>query len=64
MFTMTEEEYCDRSESNEGICLACKEEAYGVEPDACNYKCESCGATEVFGIEELLAMGRIEICEE
>ena len=37
-----------------GFCLACGAEAYGVEPDARRYKCENCGATEVYGAEELL----------
>lgn len=37
-----------------GICIVCGEEAYGVEPDARNYKCESCGAREVYGAEEIL----------
>ena len=39
-----------------GICLACGEEAYGVEPDARKYECESCGAYRVYGAEELLLM--------
>jgi DNA-directed RNA polymerase subunit RPC12/RpoP len=38
----------------EGICIACGEDAYGVEPDARNYECEYCGARKVFGAEELL----------
>jgi hypothetical protein len=32
----------------------CGAEAYGVESEAKNYKCESCGAREVFGAEELV----------
>lgn len=40
-----------------GFCLACGEEADGVEPDARNYTCESCGKPEVFGAEEILIMG-------
>jgi hypothetical protein len=39
---------------NPGFCLICGEEADGCEPDACNYECESCGAEQVFGAEELL----------
>lgn len=39
---------------NPGFCLACGNEADGVEPDARNYTCESCGARQVFGAEELL----------
>ena len=37
-----------------GFCLECGVDAHGVEPDARWYKCESCGAFQVFGAEELL----------
>jgi hypothetical protein len=37
-----------------GFCLACGADAEGVEPDARNYECESCGAKKVFGAEECL----------
>lgn len=40
-----------------GFCLACGEEAYGVEPDAREYECESCGERKVYGAAELLIMG-------
>ena len=40
-----------------GFCLACGDEASGVEPDAREYECESCGARKVYGAEELLMMG-------
>jgi predicted RNA-binding Zn-ribbon protein involved in translation (DUF1610 family) len=39
-----------------GFCLACGEEASGVEPDARAYKCESCGELQVYGAEECLLM--------
>lgn len=39
-----------------GFCLECGAEAYGVEPDARGYECESCGAKKVYGAEELLIM--------
>ena len=39
-----------------GFCLACGAETSGVEPDARNYGCETCGEHEVFGAEELLLM--------
>lgn len=39
-----------------GFCLACGEEASGVEPDARGYECESCGAHRVYGAEECLLM--------
>lgn len=39
-----------------GICRACGEDAYQVEPDARRYECECCGEREVYGAEELLVM--------
>ena len=39
-----------------GFCIACGEEAYGVEPDARRYTCESCEELGVYGAEELLLM--------
>ena len=41
---------------NPGFCLICGNESEGVEPDARNYECESCGAEQVFGAEELMLM--------
>lgn len=56
----TEDEYRSRTfEDNPGFCLACGQEADGVEPDARRYECESCGARKVFGLEELLMMGLV-----
>jgi predicted RNA-binding Zn-ribbon protein involved in translation (DUF1610 family) len=39
-----------------GFCLACGDEAYGVEPDARRYECESCGEQKVYGAQEILLM--------
>lgn len=48
-----------------GACNACGEMVYdGVEPDARNYECDSCGAMEVFGLQELLFMDRINLIDE
>jgi hypothetical protein len=41
---------------NPGFCLSCGFEQDGCEPDARKYECESCGAHEVYGAEELLMM--------
>lgn len=41
---------------NPGFCLACGEDADGCEPDARGYECESCGALQVYGAEEVLLM--------
>jgi len=45
-----------QSGSNEGICMECGEEHFGVEPDARKYLCESCGKKAVYGAEEALLM--------
>ena len=45
-----------QADDNLGFCTACGAEAFNVEPDARNYKCESCGERQVFGAEELLMM--------
>lgn len=42
-----------------GFCLACGEEASGVEPDARDYRCETCDATRVYGAEEILLSGTL-----
>ena len=39
---------------NPGFCILCGNEQDGCEPDARNYECESCGAKQVFGCEEIL----------
>lgn len=52
-------EACERRMTtldNPGFCVACGFEQDGCEPDARNYKCESCGEHKVFGAEELLLM--------
>jgi hypothetical protein len=64
MITITTDDYMDMCSDHGGYCLACGMDAYGIEPDARNYKCEECGKTEVFGIEELLLMGEINFEED
>ena len=39
---------------NPGFCVKCGADAEGVEPDAREYECESCGEPGVYGAEELL----------
>jgi hypothetical protein len=64
MIKITEELYHQLNEDSGGFCLACKQEAYGIEPDAREYKCDSCGEHKVYGAEELLMMGEIEFVDE
>ena len=47
---------------NVGVCISCGEFASdGVEPDARKYHCEACGQDTVYGLEEALLMGFIDI---
>lgn len=48
-------------EGSVGFCLACGAEAYGVEPDACEYPCEERGHTPLYGAEELLITREYDI---
>ena len=57
---ITAAEYADLTENYGGICIECGDQASGVEPDARRYRCESCGANAVFGVEELLVCGSIQ----
>jgi hypothetical protein len=58
---LTEREYIHADNESMGYCLACGKEAYGVEPDAQRYSCESCGEEKVYGASELLVMGVLKI---
>jgi predicted RNA-binding Zn-ribbon protein involved in translation (DUF1610 family) len=48
---------------NPGVCLSCGmvDEYAGCEPDARNYTCPDCGEGQLFGLEEALMMGCLEI---
>jgi hypothetical protein len=61
VFRMSEAHYREESNEDAGRCLACGAEAYGVEPDAREYECEVCGEPKVYGLEELLMMGRVRL---
>jgi hypothetical protein len=56
-------EACE-SDDSIGFCTKCGDEAYGVEPDARKYECESCGALAVYGAEEILIAGLYDDSEE
>ena len=60
-FSMTEDEYVDdlMGIGSPGRCIECKAAIDGIEPDARRYRCEECGETGVYGLEELLMMGMI-----
>lgn len=60
-FEATEEEYGCLREEDAGACILCGAETAGVEPDARKYECDGCGGPGVYGIEELLLMGYVNI---
>lgn len=63
-FKMNEETFKSLRDEYMGICFSCGQEAYSVEPDARGYTCEGCGEKKVFGVEEILIMGKIIISGE
>ena len=59
---MTENEYSEAAESNQGYCTHCKAFTNDfAEPDARNYICDECEQNTVFGAEEALMMGMISL---
>lgn len=46
-----------------GLCIACGAERDCCEPDAVEYDCVECGKKQVYGIEELLLLDKIEVVE-
>lgn len=61
--TCTGEEYRVLRDDMTGWCLACGNEQEGVEQDARRYDCEACNAPKVFGLEQLMLMGLIQLKE-
>jgi hypothetical protein len=57
--TLAEYQYMD--ENCEGLCVACGFVDDCVEPDAERYECVECESKAVYGIPQLLIMGRVEI---
>lgn len=57
----TEEEVMD---GDTGRCRACGAEAYNIKPDAVGYTCEKCLMPHVYGLQELLLMGELQIVGE
>ncbi len=47
-----------------GVCTVCHQLADDVEPDAMNYKCQSCGMPAVMGLEQALLLDDLEIVDE
>lgn len=60
-FPMTEDQYLEYEDRMVGLCRNCGAERECTEPDARHYPCEECGKKQVFGIQELMLMGLIEL---
>lgn len=64
-WSMSEDSYHYLREEYSGLCRKCGETRDGdTEPDAENYRCDSCGTNNVSGVENLLVEGLIFIEEE
>lgn len=50
-------------QGNLGGCIRCGAIQEGCEPDARKYECESCGAKAVYGLEELVVMGGLDLLD-
>ncbi len=61
--TITDADYRAALNEHTGLCLECGAERGCCEPDARRYRCEECNARAVYGIEELMLMGLLEITE-
>jgi hypothetical protein len=46
-----------------GFCINCGAEQDGCEPDAREYKCDSCDHHTVYGVEELMVMGLVDLTD-
>lgn len=62
---VSEAEYLDHDNNLDGFCTACGEWTFGgCEPDARRYECDGCGKKAVYGAQELLFMGLLELTGE
>jgi hypothetical protein len=62
---LTDEDYWRLSNRGAGLCRSCGDldDSGCVEPDARHYRCEACDEREVFGLEEAMVMGLVEVTE-
>lgn len=61
LIVLSEAEYRESCDNYSGFCLYCGEENFSVEPDAEKYDCEVCGQREVYGTEQLLVLGKLDL---
>lgn len=65
MTKLSSAEYRLYREGYWGYCIACEDWTAdcGIEPDARDYECPACSDASVYGAEEALMMGFVEIGE-
>ena len=62
--TIDVDEYYAHCDENDGFCITCNDWTnIGVEPDAHEYTCDVCGEPTVYGTEEAMIMGLLDIHE-
>jgi len=61
VLSVSEDQYTELCHDHNGVCLECGEIADCVEPDAEEYKCESCEKHAVFGLEQAMLLGNVDI---
>ena len=59
--TLTEQQFFNASENYTGFCLACGKTQGETEPDARKYTCNGCNKPKVYGLEELMIIGLINL---
>ena len=60
---VTEGELRSHIAAQEGVCLNCGEWSEGVESDAENRLCTSCGEDDVVGAEQSVLLGAVSFVE-
>lgn len=65
IITLTDSEYWQLSNAYAGLCLSCGEldECARIEPDARACRCNACGDRELYGLEQAMLMGLVEVTE-
>ena len=62
---ISEGEYLEAVDAMEGFCTSCKDFTRDcVEPDAAKYECPACEKKTVYGAEDSLILGFIDISED
>lgn len=61
ILTMKQEDYQRYIDKSIGICIACGVKHYFCPPDTRGRTCDACHEKRVYGVPELLKVGRVNI---